>query len=54
MPFDLDSMSQSEIIKKYKEIMLERLNKYVQYSNLTYKNKDFEENRKKSIIKNKN
>ena len=54
MPFDLDYMSQSEIIKKYKEIMLERLNKYVQYSNLIYKNKDFEENRKKSIIKNKN
>jgi len=54
MPFDLDDMNQNEIIKKYKEIMLERMNKYEKYSDFVYKNEDFEENRKKSIIKNKN
>lgn len=54
MPFNLDHMSESEIIEKYKEIMLDRLEKYEEYSNVTYINNDFVENRKKSIIKNKN
>jgi len=54
MPFDVNKMSKNEIIKKYKEIMTHRLEKYEKYSHITYINEKYIENREKSVILNKN
>lgn len=54
MPFDTSIFSEKEIIAKYKEIMQLRLSWYEKYSDVIYINENTLENRKKSIIKNKN